>query len=131
MAEAKQYETIVEVEVRKVRAETEKKAGLLRAKMENEARQMKAELVNEISQYPKQIEIGEKKTTRNKEELLDNHCVFMDFNFVCIVHVHLWIHFQKSQCWQNRPCDVDLRVPIMVEVVELAVVFCCDFVLYL
>ncbi|KAE7997416.1 hypothetical protein FH972_002055 [Carpinus fangiana] len=45
-AQAKRCETLVEVEVGKVRAE-----------MESQARHMKEQLLDEISQYCKQIEI--------------------------------------------------------------------------
>ena len=49
-AQAKRCETLVEVEVRKVRVE-----------MESQARHMKEQLLDEISQYHKQIKIGDVK----------------------------------------------------------------------
>jgi hypothetical protein len=61
MAEARQCETIVEVEVGKVKVEMGKKADKVKEKIEKQVGKTKAEMDNEIAQYRKEIEIREIK----------------------------------------------------------------------
>jgi wobble nucleotide-excising tRNase len=60
-AQAKRCQTLVQVEVGKVKAKNEKKIVQLKAEMEREAQHMREQLVNEISNYCKQIEIKDIK----------------------------------------------------------------------
>jgi hypothetical protein len=76
---------LVQVEVRKVRAENEKKIVQLKAEMESEARHMKEQLVNEISNYHKQIEIEDIKMQAMKK------------NYHTII-VCLWIVLMFALC---------------------------------
>jgi hypothetical protein len=67
VAEAKRCETIVEVEVGKVKAEIEKEIGKVNPEMEKEAGKLKAEMENKIARYCKEIEIWKIKRQAMKK----------------------------------------------------------------
>jgi preprotein translocase subunit SecF len=69
-AEARRCETNVEVEVGKVKVEMENEADKVKAKIEKQVGKTKAEMDNEIAQYRKEIEIGEIKFQVMKKNYL-------------------------------------------------------------